>query len=846
MWKWWRKAPAPEPSAPVADRIRAKYRSFRELLTFNSECLELMAGLQEDLQFVPPRRDVVDASVAAVFDKVEGTVAALEKLWGIPQPTLRAALQSQRHEVEKHLASLQEITTPRLSASLQEIGAHSVGEAGGKAALLGEIGARLNVPVPPGYVLTTEAYRQFCGIPLWRTIRDALRDLDFNNLEALQAASRHLTEQVLRTSLPRAVEVAITERAHTLMKSSPGLAVRSSAVGEGGARTYAGQFTSFLNVGPDRLVEAYKQVVAGRFSERALFYRLSTGLSEADSPMAVLFLPVIDARASGIMYTRDPGDPKSKTLWITSTWGLGVDIASGRIPADLFLVSRGRTLAVLESTVANKTEEVILAAGGGLDRRSLPEEQANRPSLDEEQIAMLANCGIRIEQHFRVPQDIEWVLDRDGQFWIVQTRPLALIEAAKAWNRTKIKEEPLVAGGRTVYPGRVSGPAFLAEDAGAIHRAPAGSIVFARRPSPEIVAIFPRIAGFVAEWGNVTGHAAALLREFRVPSVFEMRGAFELLQQGETVSFDSVQAKVYRGTLWPARRPGHKLISARARNLNDPIGQRLLALNLTDASAGNFKPSGCKSAHDILRYCHEKSIEAMFAVGDVVLEKGLTHTRNLVTSLPLHVRVLDLGGGVRAADSSGESVTPEEIVSRPFRSLWKGIAHPGVSWTREMPTSLSDLASVIASSLTPRDEPFRPLGEKSYLLVAADYMNLNSRLAYHFSLVDASVSGTPAENYISFRFAGGGTTGERRNLRACFIEQCLEHYGYQVDRRGDLVNAWFRKAPAEVMEEKLDILGRLLACSSQLDMYMTSQEVMRWYVRQFLEGNYAFHPPVTS
>jgi pyruvate,water dikinase len=122
-------------------------------------------------------------------------------------------------------------------------------------------------------------------------------------------------------------------------------------------------------------------------------------------------------------------------------------------------------------------------------------------------------------------------------------------------------------------------------------------------------------------------------------------------------------------------------------------------------------------------------------------------------------------------------------------------------------------------------------------------MNFNSRLAYHFSLVDACLSDTPSTNYISFRFAGGGATRQRRSLRACFLEACLTHYGFQVDRRGDLLNAWFKKGPAEETSARLDILGRLLVSSSQLDMFMSSQDVMRWYVQQFLAGNYSFRAP---
>jgi pyruvate,water dikinase len=157
-----------------------------------------------------------------------------------------------------------------------------------------------------------------------------------------------------------------------------------------------------------------------------------------------------------------------------------------------------------------------------------------------------------------------------------------------------------------------------------------------------------------------------------------------------------------------------------------------------------------------------------------------------------------------------------------------------------MPASLSGLAAVMAGGLSSTASGAqRALGEKSYLLITSDYMNLNSRLAYHFTLVDACVSDTSV-NYIFFRFAGGAATQWRRNLRACFVEICLTRYGFHVDRRGDLVNAWFKNAAADDTAARLDIIGRLMACTSQLDMYMTSDEVMNWYVQQFMTGNYAF------
>jgi pyruvate,water dikinase len=270
-----------------------------------------------------------------------------------------------------------------------------------------------------------------------------------------------------------------------------------------------------------------------------------------------------------------------------------------------------------------------------------------------------------------------------------------------------------------------------------------------------------------------------------------------------------------------------------------PINRRLLALHLLDPAASNFRPSGCQSAHDVLRFCHEKAVEAMFDVNDQVLD-GDASSKKLSTTVPVNICVLDLGGGLALDDPAAPEVSPEQIVSRPFQALWRGLTHPDVSWKRNLPASLGDLASVMANSLTSQPSGTRALGDRSYLLVADEYMNLNSRLAYHFTLVDACISASASHNYISFRFAGGGATHYRRNLRACFVENCLSHYGFLVDRRGDLVNAWFKKAPAEDTATNLDLVGRLMACTSQLDMYMTSPQVMKWYVQQFLAGNYAF------
>src|SRR5579875_696963 len=838
MNSWWRRRKSEGGPESAEQAIRNKYACFRELLSYNNECLELLASIQEDLQYVSPSREVLGDRAATVFDRTERVVQHLEQLSGKKYSALTQALRQQRQQIERHIAAAEEIASPRLSAWLSEVGLRHALEVGGKAAALAEIKNKLGLPVPEGYVLTAQAYRQFCEIPLWTEIRDATRNVDLNDLEALQAVSTKLIHQVLARELPRAVEVALADRAAGLVKNGLGLAVRSSAVGEGGEWSFAGQFVSLINVPPDGLLAAYKQVIAARFSARALFYRLSAGLTEVDTPLAVLCLQVVPAKASGIMYTRNPNDSSSETLWVTATHGLGIDIASGAAPSDLFVLARARPHRLLDQRIPAKPEKVVPGEHGGLLRQPLSREEAEAPSMSEKELARLADWGIEVEKHFGAAQDIEWALGEDGQLWILQARPLSLAGSTRVRAKSRVKQTPLLEGGYTVFPGRVSGTAYLAPDRAALQRTPQGAIVFLRKASPEMVEVFPRITGLVAEWGNLAGHGAALLREFRIPSVFQLSGAFEQLHDGDPISLDAIQPRIYAGALWPSAGP---ISPERLRVLpNDPIRQYLLELNLHDPSSFGFRPSGCKSAHDVLRFCHEKAIAAMFELDDAESARQAHCAKRLMASVPINLCVLDLGGGLAPSAASSNEVRPEEIVSRPFQALWQGVSHPGVAWTRAMPASISDLASVMATGLSTQTGASRALGEKSYLLVADEYMNLNSRLAYHFTLVDACLSDVPGNNYISFRFAGGGATRQRRNLRACFIEACLAHYGFVVDRREELVDAWYKKAPAHETGAHLDILGRLMACTSQLDMYMTNEAVMKWYVQQFLQGNYSF------
>ena len=118
MWLWRRRTRTAEAPVAVVDRVRAKYTSFRELLALNNESLELMAQLQEDLQYVPPRRDVLGDRIPTMFTRIGEVVAALERLTGVRYASLAASLGAQQLEIERYSAALEELVRPRLSAWL--------------------------------------------------------------------------------------------------------------------------------------------------------------------------------------------------------------------------------------------------------------------------------------------------------------------------------------------------------------------------------------------------------------------------------------------------------------------------------------------------------------------------------------------------------------------------------------------------------------------------------------------------------------------------------------------------------------------------------------------------------
>jgi pyruvate,water dikinase len=185
-------------------------------------------------------------------------------------------------------------------------------------------------------------------------------------------------------------------------------------------------------------------------------------------------------------------------------------------------------------------------------------------------------------------------------------------------------------------------------------------------------------------------------------------------------------------------------------------------------------------------------------------------------------------------------VTLEQIASTPLLAVLRGMLHPDLRAKEPRPIQLSGLFSVMREQLMASPNVEERFGDRSYAIISDKYLNFSSRVGYHYSVLDAYVGQTVNKNYITFSFKGGAADDVRRNRRVRAIALALMGLGFAVEAKGDRVDARLQKYEAQILEEKLDYLGRLLQFTRQMDMLMVSEASVEAVARNFLEGNYGF------
>jgi rifampicin phosphotransferase len=296
---------------------------------------------------------------------------------------------------------------------------------GAKGANLGELLAA-GVPVPPGFCVTTAAYRRAVA-GLAGEIEEALRAVRAGDPASAEAGSSRIIALFDDLALPEGLTEAILAAYRAL--GAPPVAVRSSATMEDlpGA-SFAGQQATSLNVrGEDELLDAVRSCWASLWSARAISYRQHQGLRNGRATVAVVVQRLVAAEVAGILFTANPVSGARDEIVVNAALGLGEAVVGGLSTPDSFTLDR-TTLAVRERQTGRQEIETVLAEHG-TSERPLEPERAARPALTDVQLAQLGQIGRGIEHRFGGPQDIEWAY-AGGRFWVLQARPITNLPPA--------------------------------------------------------------------------------------------------------------------------------------------------------------------------------------------------------------------------------------------------------------------------------------------------------------------------------------------------------------------------------------------------------------------------------
>lgn len=831
--------------------LKIRYHTFRILLINNERALEILNGIDLRLKrksgFGRDLENQAEELLGVSYELVDGLNRLSDNKYLQLYELHRMLSESIRKAFPEE--SLKSGEGP-YCLFLDEITQDIKKMVGGKAGSLSDL-RRISLPVPNGFVITVGACQEFLRAnDLEKPIRRRLLKLetDARFLRDLEEIVREIREMVLSGKLTSGLENAFRSAYVSLTGNQrESISVRSSAgVEDQAAHSFAGQFKTVLNVTSfEGLIDAFREVLASNFNARSIIYRFHAGLPLNDFDMAVLCQITVKARAAGVLFTVDPAVRDSERMLVSAVAGLGGAAVGGEVQADLYHPLRSSKENEIPAEIAEKAYKEVCSPGGGIQREEVPPEERFNPLLSLKEIHGLTDFGLIIESFAGKPQDIEWALTEEGMIYILQSRPFRLSRKGIITPET-LQGELLLQGGVTSSSGRSIGKTKIIHSAMDLKGLESGAVIAVLHQSlVEAARSMQYFSGIVVDKGNPADHLSNVAREYGVPMLTRTENATRILQNDQWIVLDADRATVLKAPrdalqgLQKARgsipSPG---ISEEVTLSDTPQLQYLrdliVRLNLTDAYGPAFSIRECRSLHDLIRYIHEMAVLTMFEAGDEVTDEAGNFIHRLDGEINFHFLIIDMGGGL-APDLQNIKIGLTDILSVPLLALWKGASTHGLRWN--VPPPALNISGLFGRSLTD-GRSARPVGNCNYALVARDYLNLNARLEFHFAMIDTVCGRNSKDNYIRFRFKGGGTTQVLRDRRAEFIAEVLEAHDFFTDRRGDLVTGTIMEMSQGAVEERLIMLGRLLGFSRLMDAMMHNDEAPRLLARAFLDGNY--------
>ncbi|HFQ90038.1 MAG TPA: hypothetical protein ENK27_08160 [Desulfobulbus sp.] len=826
--------------------IREKFEAFLTVLAENSHALELMTELEKNLLenrliSIPYLKNMVKNLSKSVYSVIDN----LERLSGGKYTALNEVYDNIEREIRKILTGSKiPIHTPMV-IPMDQIHAGHIDKVGSKMANLGELRNRYNINVPDGFALTACAYTHFAEYnDLGKKIARIQAGIDVANSQQFLEAEKEIKAVIREAVVPPEIEDAVNRISHDLEKKygrEMYWAVRSSAIGEDLENSFAGQFSSILNVPTDQILDKYKEVVASKYNARNMLYQRMKDIRSDDVNMSVGVIEMVRPMTSGVMYTVEPMRPDSGEIVISAIWGLGQLLVEGVTSADLFVLKRDPGFPVVREEIAQKEMCLKWLEAGGVEHGMTSEKECQRACLTHEQLRILAETGLKIEKYFKGPQDIEWCFDQEGNLVVVQTRPLHVLDHSRRRRLEKPVNAPVIAQqARTVVGGVGAGPVCKVTDIHEIFTFPEGAVMVLKNSSPRFIGALTKAAAVVVEKGNHTDHMASVVRELNVPCLVQVPSIFSTLRDGQEITVDATEGIIYEGLIKELLEADDTTVKEAPVDVSQTESHRLLSqmapyifpLHLTDPRVSDFRETSCKTWHDILRFCHETALNEIF----LLKQKGKVNTIKNVyrvrTDLPFRLFVFDLFG-TTVEGAKGREIEPEQVNAAPFRELWKGMTAEDVSW--EGPTQQMGARDLLSAMTRTRAFEAEAEDAKSYAVVTPEYLNLSLSMGYHYVTLDCYIADDPYNNYITLSFKGGAADAKRRRLRVLLVAEILKPLGFDVTVKNDFLKARRKAEDREELLRTIYELGRMFGLTRLLDVAMEDEGMIRECARKFHE-----------
>lgn len=431
-----------------------------------------------------------------------------------------------------------------------DVGKDDISLVGGKGANLGEM-TTAGIPVPPGFIVTTESYFHFLATSkLEEEIKRALSTLDPNDSNRLQNVASEIKRWISEAPMPPEISQKI---ANAYERLEGLVAVRSSATAEDlPEASFAGQQRTFLNIqGSEAVIHAVQECWASLFEPRAIFYRAQQGVDHLKVGIAVPVQRMVQSKSSGIIFTVDPVS-NDEVIMIESVFGLGEAIVSGEITPDMYLVDKDE-FTIRKKEIATQSWQLVRNtrkknhAEDTNTRVAVGKTLQSKQKITNAEIVALSRIAMRIEKHYKSPQDIEWAKE-DGKLYIVQTRPITTLKGSKEEAQTEeVVHAPLLLTGSPASPGIGAGPVKIIRDVSDLGDLKDWEVLVAEMTTPDFVPAMKRASAIVTDRGGRTCHAAIVSRELGVPSVVGTEHATRTLKDGQGITVDGSNGKVYEG-----------------------------------------------------------------------------------------------------------------------------------------------------------------------------------------------------------------------------------------------------------------------------------------------------------